>query len=143
MRRRRSSRSRRAGEPLNVTPLIDVVMVLIIFYLMVGSFIDVDYEDVRLPLSTEGAPPTEGKVFTINVLPPDEAGGRAEIHVRGQVVTTRDLASRLEAERRRTPELSVQLRATRDLPYGAVEPVVRAVAGVGVRSLRLVTEPAR
>lgn len=117
-------------------------MVLIIFYLMVGSFIDIDYEDLRLPLSTQGAPPTEGKVFTVNVLPPDFDGGRAVIHVRGEEVSPDELARRLEAERRRTDDLEVQLRASRDLPYAAVEPVVRAIAGVGVRTLRLVTEPA-
>lgn len=146
---RRRGRAGAGAEHVNVTPLIDVVMVLIIFYLMVGSLISSDYSEVPLPYATHGQPAAEADVYTINII----AGGpaiagqpgtatRAQIVVRGAPVdaafVARDLGERLASD----PKIIVQLRAARDLPYRAVEPVVKACARAGATTIRLITEAA-
>lgn len=118
-------------------------MVLIIFYLMVGSFISEDYESVPLPLSVAGAPTAGADILTINAITRDDASGRAAYRVMNQDIDEAGIRRLVELRRARDPELVVQLRASRELTYGAVEPAVRAVSQAGVARLRLVTESAQ
>ncbi|MBL0922657.1 MAG: biopolymer transporter ExbD [Phycisphaerales bacterium] len=151
-RRRRSRRGHgdAGAEAINVTPLIDIVMVLIIFYLMVGSFISSDYADVPLPLAMHGEPGAAAEVFTINVLADDPAGApgsparvRTRILVQGVETDEAGVARALRDVFRAHPDTVVQLRAARDLPYRAVEPVALAAAQAGASTIRLVTESAQ
>lgn len=146
MSRRRSRRGRShdgEGGHVNVVPLIDIVMVLIIFYLMVGSFIHDDYEDVPLPLSVAGEPTAGAEVLTINAVTREGSPGRAVFRVQSQDVDEGGIQRMIERMRAKDPELVVQLRASRDLAYGAVEPAVRAISRAGVARVRLVTESAQ
>lgn len=118
-------------------------MVLIIFYLMVGSFIGDDYETLPLPLSVAGEPTAGADVFTINAVPRDDGTGRAVYRVHNRDVDEAGIRRMVEQMRARDPEVIVQLRASRELSYGAVEPAVRAVSMAGVSRLRLVTESAQ
>lgn len=118
-------------------------MVLIIFYLMVGSFIGDDYETLPLPLSVAGEPTAGADVFTINAVPRDDGAGRAVFRVHNRDVDEAGIRRMVEQMRARDPEVIVQLRASRELSYGAVEPAVRAVSMAGVSRLRLVTESAQ
>ncbi len=148
-RRRRSRRGsgETGAEAINVTPLIDIVMVLIIFYLMVGSFISSDYADVPLPLAMYGEPAAAAEVFTINVLTEDQPrpGLRARTRIMVQGVDTDEdgVARALREVFKKHPDTVVQLRAARDLPYRAVEPIVLAAARAGASTIRLVTESAQ
>jgi biopolymer transport protein ExbD len=148
-RRRRSRRgAHEAGaEAINVTPLIDVVMVLIIFYLMVGSFISSDYAEIPLPIAVHGEPTAGADVFTVNVVaepdPLAPARHRTRIIVQGAETDQSGVARLLREAFQRHPETIVQLRAARDLPYEAVEPVVLAAARAGASTIRLVTESGR
>jgi biopolymer transport protein ExbD len=141
MARRRGRHSHGEGGHVNVVPLIDIVMVLIIFYLMVGSFIGEDYESVPLPLSVAGQPTAGADVLTVNAVRAED--GRATFRVQGQDVDEPAIRRAIERMRAKDPDVVVQLRAARDLPYGAVEPAVRAISQAGVTRLRLVTESAQ
>lgn len=140
-RRRRRHHGDHEGGHVNVVPLIDIVMVLIIFYLMVGSFLQDDYEDVPLPLSVAGQPTAGADVLTVNAVRAED--GRATFRVQGQDVDEPAIRRAIERMRAKDPDVVVQLRAARDLPYGAVEPAVRAISQAGVTRLRLVTESAQ
>ncbi len=148
-RRRRSRRgsSETGAEAVNVVPLIDVVMVLIIFYLMVGSFISSDYAEVPLPIAVYGEPSSGAEVFTVNVVTEPDAAApsrlRTRIVVQGAETDEAGVARMLRDALQRHPETVVQLRAARDLPYRAVEPVVLAAARAGASTVRLVTEAGR
>jgi biopolymer transport protein ExbD len=128
---------------VNVVPLIDIVMVLIIFYLMVGSFLNDDYEAVPLPLSVAGETTAGAEVLTINAIAGADGSGRASYRVQGEDIDEPGIRRLVERMRAKDPELVVQLRASRELTYGAVEPAVRAVSLAGVARLRLVTESAQ
>ena len=128
---------------INVTPLIDVVMVLIIFFLLVGRIAADRSAFVRLPASNQGdATATPG--VTVAVLPPDATSGGVEpvVLVDATQFALADVAAALRA---RLPELAagtqstpILLRADRTLPYAAVEPVIRACREAGAVSLRLI-----
>jgi biopolymer transport protein ExbD len=132
-----------ASIKLNVTPLIDVVMVLIVFFLIVGKLAADRSAFVKLPVTSAGDPSVVRGV-TVALLPSAEgSAGVPEILVDGQTVPLEQLG---EALNLRLPELAggtqqtpVLLRADRGLPYGMVKPVIAACRGVGITSLRLVS----
>lgn len=135
------------GHHINVTPLIDVVMVMIIFFLIVGKLAADQRADVDLPAGAALDASAQARAMIVNVTE------RGEIVVFGEVVTVEGLDARLRegvarARRERTGTglggedgvLHVQIRADRGLAYGRVEPVVRACARAGVERVTFVTE---
>jgi biopolymer transport protein ExbD len=158
MRRRLFNQSAHAFEGINVTPLIDVVMCLIVFFLIVGKLAS-DAATVRLPSSAIGRTDRPGSAVVISVargdtpgssLPIDWGGVKARVFIDGQVVggenelvaAIREKAAALlgVAENGDISAAPVHVRADRDLPYSAVEPVLRAAAKAGVPGVRLATE---
>lgn len=122
---------------VNVTPLIDVVMVLIVFYLIVGHLVLERQGEGRLPESRHGRElERSGKPLTLSVMDDDM------VLVDGLETSIERLASVLEGRMAREPGIRVELRAGRDRPYAMVEPVVGALRDAGVRSVELVTEKA-
>lgn len=125
---------------INVTPLIDVVMVLIVFYLMVGKLAS-DQSRVQLPAAA-GTQAQADKGLILN-LALDEQSGAARLTMEGAELPLEELATTLRA---RMPELErgvqqtpVSLRADKRLAYASVAPVVAACREAGLVSLRLVT----
>jgi biopolymer transport protein ExbD len=126
---------------INVTPLIDVVMVLIIFYLIVGKLAAERQGHVQLPSSTVGAQVDthDPVIVTIEAAAPDAPGPK--ILVNGHDVPQGGLESVLRARVAADPGSTiVQVRADRHLPYSDVAPVIKACRDAGLVTLRLVTE---
>jgi len=114
----------------NVTPLIDVVFLLIIFFLVSSHLAKQEtQQELDLPTATTGSPQTESTTqrVTLNVLP----DGRLMI---GAVEATPDeVAARLAFERRRVNnELEVRIRTDRSVPFGRVKPLLMACVEANV-----------
>ena len=77
---------------LTMTPLIDVVLLLLIFYIVTTAFVDREIE-LQLPESDASAIPDEKKKFTIEI-------GRAEneLSLNGELVTLDQLESTIAQE---------------------------------------------
>jgi biopolymer transport protein ExbD len=133
---------------VNVTPMIDVIMVLIIFYLIVGKLAVDQSARVQLPAAFAGLSETQ-RGITLAVLPQSDAPvapGTPEepplVLLEGQPITLSALA---DALRIRMPELAegkqvvpLHLRADKRLTYGAVQPVIEACRAAGITSIKLV-----
>ena len=116
---------------VNVTPMIDVVMCLIVFYLIVGRLVLERRGEVSLPISTVGdAVPEHADPAVISV----ERGGT--IRLDGREVTMAGLADALalRADRR------VRLRGDRSLPFDSIRPVLDACRDAGIDAVELATE---
>ena len=114
----------------NMTPMIDVVFLLIIFFL-VSSHLARQEAQMPLPLPTaaSGTAPddTASRRLTINVL----ADGR--LLFAGKSVLPGELQprlARLAAEE--GTDLEVRIRGDREVPYRAVEPILLACARSGI-----------
>jgi biopolymer transport protein ExbD len=127
---------------INVTPLIDVVMCMIVFYLIVGKLASDQRSQVRLPASTTGDVERPQDVLVINVLAPEAPGGAARVVIDARSVGPGLLDPLVRERMAAKPRTVVQLRASRDLPYAAIEPVIAACRAAGVASVRLAAEPA-
>jgi biopolymer transport protein ExbD len=141
---------------VNATPLIDVVMCLIIFFLLVGRLATDRGAAVRLPESARGHEEQSATVLvvTVTALPPESVnadapsprdGGFASIGVSVQVdgaaVTDgKALESAVRAKLATDINASIQVRADKELSFAAVEPVLRSCGNAGAKSVRLATE---
>lgn len=122
---------------INVTPLIDVVMVLIVFYLIVGKLSQAQRSPMRLPEATAGSPDRLPDVLAINVIA-GESG--TKFVVEGTEVAAYLLPLLIRERLGAKPETVVQVRGSRDLPYGAVQAAIDACRHAGVTTVRLATE---
>ncbi|MEE8451455.1 MAG: biopolymer transporter ExbD [Thermoguttaceae bacterium] len=118
----------------NMTPMIDVVFLLIIFFLVSSHLAKQEVElELDLPEAGSGQRPGEDDIrrVVVNVLPEKDAAAR--IVVGGRQVTTEELARLIGFESRRSERhLEVRIRADRTVPYRMVEPIMVACAREGV-----------
>jgi biopolymer transport protein TolR len=129
----------RNGGPIsdiNVTPLVDVMLVLLIIF-MVTSPMLTQGVDVDLPetASTSVKSDMEGITITIN-----EAG---EVHINEHVVPLEELGTKVDAIFRAREQVrrEVFLRSDRSVPYGLVAQVMATLQRAGVDHLGMITRP--
>jgi biopolymer transport protein ExbD len=135
---------------VNVTPLIDVVMCLIIFFMICGNLAKDEANDqVTIPKASLGQELGEQRDrLIINVVqgPDANQGGHInpavepDIYVRGQLMAPAALASYLDREKRSAPDLKVILRADRDLSYNWIAPILISCAQANIKSVNFSTK---
>lgn len=138
MRLRRASQlagpAREIGR-VNVTPMIDVVMCLIVFYLIVGHLVMERQGLARLPESKQGEDQEDyDEPIVLAVV--DER----TVLVDGVETEMDRLESVLAGRIAQRPGVRVRVRAGRDVAYGVVDPVIGACREAGVESVELATE---
>ena len=118
----------------NMTPLIDVVFQLIIFFLVSSHLAKQEVQlELPLPTAVSGQEPVEVDVprVTINVIAEDQ------LTLNGRTVAVGELRERLEAIRRDEGEdVEVRIRSARDVPYRQIEPILLACARAGVWNVK-------
>lgn len=127
------TRHRRFLAEINVIPLVDVVLVLLVIFMVTAPML---YRgmDVKLPTSASNTiKPEERIVLTI------ERDQR--LYLDKDRVSPAQLESRLRAARQRNGDVAVFLRADRDVPYGTVVQVMDGVKQAGIEKLGMVTDP--
>jgi biopolymer transport protein TolR len=119
---------------INVTPLVDVMLVLLIIFIITAPML-VQGLTVNLPKQTAPALVTRGDEPVILTLTKDEIIllGDEPIHIKL-------LADRLGAELAGAPR-PVYLKADESLPYGFVVRVLAVLDKVGVEQIGMVTQP--
>jgi len=134
----RSVRKRNSGSKLlaeiNVTPLVDVVLVLLIIFMVTAPMLQMGI-DVNLPrVKSKSIDVTEEKlILTIN-------GGK-EIFINKNKTSITDLGAKLESIFANRIDREVFMRADKNVPYGFVVEVMSAVRKAGVDKLGMITEP--
>jgi biopolymer transport protein TolR len=131
--RRRTNQNKALAE-INVTPLVDVVLVLLIIFMVTAPMLSMGI-DVNLPrVKSKSVDVTEEKlVLTIN-----EA---KEIFLNKNKLPLEELNSKLEAIFSNRIDREVFLRADKNVPYGIVVEVMAEVRKAGVDKLGMITEP--
>jgi biopolymer transport protein ExbD len=138
---RRTHRPSKIISDINITPLTDVMLVLLIIFMVTATFLVVEPSfDVRLPGAvTARSQPEPERTITISV---SQAG---DLEVNGGAVERKHLVESLIAAARNLPpgERLVMVRGDRDADYGTIVYVMDAARLVGLRQVALATEPNR
>jgi biopolymer transport protein ExbD len=119
---------------INVTPLVDVVLVLLIIFMVVTPMLS-QGPPVKLPKTDE--PPKKPEDATQLVVTVQQGG---LVWVGGQNVSPTDLPSRLRQELLREPESTVVIKGDAGTEYGAVKRVMLDVKDAGFRQVALIAE---
>ncbi|QDV22659.1 ExbD/TolR family protein [Aureliella helgolandensis] len=118
---------------VNLTPMIDVVFLLIIFF-MVGTQFSQSEQQIGLKL------PGAGQLKTM-IAPPDRrevvVTAEGAVLLDGQNITPQELTRKLEAMRARYPDLRVVVRADGKAEHQFVAAVYGAVNRAGVADLSI------
>ena len=129
-----SAGNNRAMSDINVTPLVDVILVLLIIFMVTAPMMQQGI-DVDLPQTTSR--PIEGQeeriVITIN--------SKREIFINQQKVDALLLRRRLEQSTAARLNREVLLRADRSVPYGFVVQTMAEIKNAGIEKFGMVTEP--
>jgi len=119
---------------INVTPLVDVMLVLLIIFMVTAPMMTRGI-DVRLPETTAKPLPQKKEHVQISI------SKRGEIWLDNLPVDKGSLKTELIHLKKSGKEAQVILRADRDVPYGVVAKVMAAAKEAGIDNLGLVTAP--
>jgi len=126
--------NKRFMSEINVTPLVDVMLVLLIIF-MVAAPMMMQGVDVNLPKTTTRNIKTldEPLMLTVNK--------KEEIFLENHPVKLDRLELKIRKIFQNRREKEVLLRADKDVPYGFVIQVMAKVKNAGINKLGMVTEP--
>ncbi len=118
---------------INVTPLVDVMLVLLVIFILTAPLLT---SAIRLELpKTEGAQAGQAPVAVSLVV-----NGQGQVFFNDQAVGLPELASRLQAVASQRPDTEVQLRADQAVPYGRVVEVMGVAQKAGLSRIGFVAE---
>ena len=132
--RRRGGRGRRGAlSEINVTPLVDVMLVLLIIFMVTaplmtsGVSVDLPKTDAK-PLNTDSQP------LTVTV---DAAG---KIFLQDQEVQLAELVTKLQAIAQNNQDRRIFVRGDKDLAYGRIMEVMGTITQGGFTKVALLAE---
>jgi len=115
---------------INVTPLVDVVLVLLIIFLLIQPWTQTGV-GVRLPAHPRTAPPAPSAARF-------ELDARGRIHFAGEEIALRDVAERLRVELASRPSKFALLAAADEVSYASVADVLDALRSGGAEPVGVV-----
>ena len=129
--------SKRIKPQMNITPLVDVVLVLLIIFMVVTPLLTKQLWLNLPPKALEEAPPPPPGALPPLVLTVDRQG---VTRVNGESIARAELASRLVRMVNARPDKVVFFDAHSELPYGAALEVMDLVRGGGVSTLAVLAD---
>jgi biopolymer transport protein TolR len=118
---------------INVTPLVDVMLVLLIIFMITAPMMNTGV-DLDLPqVTAKNIEDPEGKL----VLSIDK---NDRIFLGGTQITWQDLKTKLEANERVKKESELYIEADTALPYGVVITAMAVAKNAGVAKVMMLTE---
>ena len=132
-KRRGHRRSYTPMSEINVTPFVDVMLVLLIVFMVTAPLLTVGVP-VDLPKSQASAINEDTEPLVITV---DREG---TIYIQETEVPFENLVSRLNAITDRQPDTRIFVRGDREIAYGQIMRVMGRLNGAGFEKVALITE---
>ena len=122
---------------INVTPLVDVMLVLLIIMMLVAPMLEQGVQ-VKLPKASNASPKPQSQDQTIIAI-----GANRALYVNAKPVQEAELATKVSEllEAKSGGEKIVIIRADEEVEYGAVMSAMDALRTAGIEDIGLITEP--
>lgn len=129
-----SSREGTTISQINVTPLVDVMLVLLVIFMVTAPIIQQGVQ-VNLPQTKASAIAGSEEPLIVTV------AKDGKIYLNDNVVSLPDLGTKLTAIRRLQSDKQVYLRADQDVRYGTVMKTIAEIKQAGIEKLGMVSRP--
>ncbi len=134
------SQARSYGVQFNLTPMIDVVFLLIIFFL-VASYLSGTENNAAIQLSPAQGGKFDGPesprriIVTVNV--------KGQFLINGKIVTIADFSTQIRPQGKPVADqdLEIRLRVDKRVPYETVEPLLVECAKAGISRIQFNVVP--
>ena len=120
---------------INVTPLVDVMLVLLVIFMVTAPIIQQGVS-VDLPKTRAAGLNSQEDPLVVGLTKD------GKVFLNDNAIALADLKGKLAAIGQASPDRAVLLRADRSVPYGDVVGVIAAIKEAGINKLGMVTEPA-
>jgi len=119
---------------INVTPMVDVMLVLLIIFMVTAPLIQ---QGVKVNLPETKAAPVEAseKKLVVSI----DAGRR--VFIGEAEVAVAELEQKLATNAKAQADKELYLHADRDVPYGVVVDVMAAAQRAGITNVGMITDP--
>ncbi|HYH00729.1 MAG TPA: biopolymer transporter ExbD [Terriglobales bacterium] len=128
-----AGRGHRALADINVTPFVDVVLVLLIIFMLTAPILQSGI-DVEVPKTRTVKEITEERV----VISIDR---KQRVYFGNDPVNINEIGQKLQQKVRDPERQSIFIRADQDVPFGAFATVMDAVKQAGITNVSIVTQP--
>ena len=132
--RRRRSKRRAPMADINMTPFIDVILVLLIIFMVAAPLLTVGVP-LDLPKTSAGQINIDQKPLTVSV---KENG---VIYVQDKQVALTELASILQVQAKQGFDERIYVRGAKTVEYGKVIEVMAVITKAGFKRTAMITEP--
>jgi biopolymer transport protein TolR len=122
---------------INVTPLVDVMLVLLVIFIITAPLMSSRLE-LELPKADEKAAQVEEPEAFVSI----SVDAQGQVYWDEQPVDAAALQQRLEETARRDPDTELQLRADTAVPYGRMVQLIGMAQSVGLSRIGFVADPA-
>jgi biopolymer transport protein TolR len=119
---------------INVTPLVDVMLVLLVIFMVTAPIIQQGVQ-VNLPQAKAGAIPGTEELLVVTI------AKSGKVYLNDNPMTLAELGDKLRAIRKLQADKQVYLRADQDVRYGLVMKAVAEIKQAGIERLGMVTRP--
>ena len=119
---------------INVTPLVDVMLVLLVIFMVTAPIIQQGVQ-VNLPQAKAGAIPGTEELLVVTI------AKNGKVYLNDNPMTLGELGDKLRAIRKLQADKQVYLRADQDVRYGLVMKAVAEIKQAGIERLGMVTRP--
>ena len=118
---------------INVTPLVDVMLVLLIIFMVTAPIIQQGVE-VSVPKVRAAALPGEEQQFVVSIT------RASEVYLNDARLSPDQLTDKLRAIAIERPDRQVFVRADEEVAYGVVIRTMAAIKAAGIQNVGMVTE---
>jgi biopolymer transport protein TolR len=131
----RGAPGRTTMSEINVTPMVDVMLVLLVIFMVTAPLIQ---QGVKVNLPDARAQPVEATEKRL-VLSVDRQG---RIYIGDSEVAADQVEDKLRSNAKAQADKEIYLHADREVPYGAVVEVMAAAQRAGIPAVGMITDPA-
>jgi len=129
----RKSRYRPMAD-INVTPLVDVMLVLLIIFMVTAPMITSSV-NVNLPQANAKPAPSDMKPITISV------NAQGAVFLNNTQVELPNLVATLQQASQNNPDQRIFVRGDKDVPYGTMIQVMATITQGGFTKVALLAQP--
>ena len=119
---------------INVTPFVDVMLVLLIIFMVTAPFLTVGVQ-VDLPESAADSLPDEQEPLTLSI------NSKGEIFIQESQVEFDKIMSKILAVAKNRTDTRIYVRGDKTINYGRVLEIMGMLSGSGFTKVALISEP--